>query len=138
MVPQTEWTTAVGHARLSARQSTGRGMVGRINVTVIYRLRPVASEQTQADQLRDLDERLDILEALVRVIEEPHRFVDIVLEGEDTPEAIEALRAAYGFNEVQAVFALDMQFSRLTRALKSRMRSDLNELRLERGRLTQS
>ena len=79
----------------------------------------MASEQTPAERLQDLEARLHIFEGLVRVLDEPHQFIDVVLAGTDVHDTVEALQAAFGISEIQAVAALDMQFRRLSKRTQS-------------------
>jgi DNA gyrase/topoisomerase IV subunit A len=98
----------------------------------------MASEQTPAERLQDLESRLHIFEALVRVLDDPHRFVDVVLAGTNPSDTVEALQTAFGFSEIQAVAALDMQFRHLSKRTQSLMRSDVEQMRSERTRLSPS
>jgi DNA gyrase/topoisomerase IV subunit A len=97
-----------------------------------------SAAQTPAERLQDLESRLHIFEGLQQVLDDPHRFIDVVLAGTEIDDTVEALQAAFGFSEIQAVAALDMQFRRLTKRTKSLMRSDVEQMRLERTRLSPS
>jgi DNA gyrase/topoisomerase IV subunit A len=65
----------------------------------------------------------------VRVLDEPHLFVDIASGEDGTADAVEALQEAFGFSEVQAAAALGMQFRRLGKTSQLWMRSELSEMR---------
>lgn len=51
---------------------------------------------------------------------------------------VEAVQAAFGLSHIQAVAALDMQFRRLSKHTQSSMRSDVEQMQLERKRLSAS
>lgn len=70
------------------------------------------------------------------VLDDPHAFIDVVLQGAETSDALRSLSASYGLSEIQARAALDMQFRRLDRSSQSTIRADLEEIRTELARLT--
>jgi DNA gyrase/topoisomerase IV subunit A len=113
------------------------GMAGRYASHLRRRVRFMAGDQTPAEQLHELEMRLHIVEALVQVMDDPHRFVDTVLS-DDTSDPVGALRDGFGFSEVQARASLDMQFRSLGKTSQSRWRAQLDDMRAERQRRTES
>jgi DNA gyrase subunit A len=80
------------------------------------------------DELRHANERLRVLKALARALEEPHLVLDLLLDAQDPDEAASALQDRFGLDEVQAGAILDMQNRRLTKRDRERIRADVEEL----------
>lgn len=57
-----------------------------------------------------------LLRALSEALEDPQAFLAVILASEDREAAMAALQDRYGWDEVQAMAVLDMQFRRATRA----------------------
>ncbi|WP_341928274.1 hypothetical protein [Nocardioides psychrotolerans] len=126
-------------ATISGMSGLSSRWAGTVRLAVpLCRLLPMASEQTAAERLQELEYRLHILDGLLRVLDDPHRFTDVVLSGTEIDDTVEALQEAFGFSHIQAVAALDMQFRRLSKRTQSSMRSDVEQMRLERTRLSPS
>jgi DNA gyrase subunit A len=81
-------------------------------------------------------ERAHILIALDRAGEGWSEVLGIVNDADDAAAARQSVAAALGLDEMQASAVLDMQFRRVTRADRERLRAELTELRSEIQRLT--
>ena len=57
-----------------------------------------------------------LLRALSEALEDPQALLAVILDSEDREAAMAALQERYGWDEVQAMTVLDMQFRRATRA----------------------
>ena len=57
-----------------------------------------------------------LLRALSEALEDPQALLAVILDCEDREAAMAALQERYGWDEVQAMTVLDMQFRRATRA----------------------
>ena len=89
------------------------------------------------ETVRALESRPHIFECLVQVLDYPHEFLDVVLAVDEDGE-VDALRDRYGWSEIQAEAALDLQVRRLNTTAQSRIRSEFDGLRLQRARLSES
>ena len=67
------------------------------------------------DQIRAAQERLHILEGLVRALEDPHALLDTLLRAHDVASARQSLQTDFELSEIQAMAALDLQFRRAPR-----------------------
>ena len=83
------------------------------------------------EQLRRAGERLHILDAIAAVVEDLQDFLRVVVEANDLDDANVALRARYGFDEMQAEAVLDMQFRRTTNLDRDRIRHQRDEVAAE-------
>jgi DNA gyrase/topoisomerase IV subunit A len=73
-------------------------------------------------------EKLHILDGLLRVLDEPHRFLDVLLSATDETVAQDALRRQFGLSADQAVAAINLQFRSMSTAARQAIRdqADLN------------
>lgn len=74
-------------------------------------------------------QRLHIMQGLDAVLEEPHRFLDVVLAAPDEVVVLEALREQFGLDEVQAKATVNMQFRLMTGKARQLMREEVDILR---------
>ena len=75
--------------------------------------REVIVRRTQFD-LRKAEERAHILEGLKRALDHLDEVIETIRRAKTPPEAREALRAGFGFTEMQAQAILEMRLQRLT------------------------
>jgi DNA gyrase subunit A len=75
--------------------------------------REVVVRRTQYD-LRKAEERAHILEGLKIAIDHLDEVIELIRKSKTPPDAKEALKARFGFSDVQAQAILDMRLQRLT------------------------
>lgn len=83
--------------------------------------------------LRKIEERLHIIEALLKVIEDIDRVVHIIKTSESPMKARERLAAEYKLDEVQTKAILDMKLSRLAHLEVEKLKSEKLKLEKERN-----
>jgi DNA gyrase subunit A len=71
------------------------------------------ADDTPEDVIRVAQDRLDILDGLVRALEDPHALLDVLVRADDVETARQALQDAFGLTEIQAMAVLDLQFRRV-------------------------
>ena len=104
-------------------------------IRIVRSVSKKAHRESLAETVRALESRLHIFECLVQVLDYPHEFLDVVLA---VDEEVDALRDRYGWSEIQAEAALDLEVRRLNTTAQSRIRSEFDGLRLQRARLSES
>ncbi|MCW2814852.1 MAG: gyrA [Nocardioides sp.] len=86
-------------------------------------------DETRRDELQRAEERIHLLEAVVVVMEQPHRVLDVVLGAADVTDAAHRLQREFGFSDAQASLALDVQFRRMPDRERQRITVELAETR---------
>jgi len=89
-----------------------------------------------AHHLAKAHRRANILVALERAGDAWPQVLKVISDSEDSATARLSVAQALGLDEVQANAVLDMQFRRVTRIDRDRIREELSELRSEIQRLT--
>lgn len=74
-------------------------------------------------------ERLHIMEGLIQAIDDPHRFLDIVLSAADSTAAEAALEDQFGLSQVQARAAMNLQFRTMSEETRQLIRNEADGLR---------
>ena len=82
--------------------------------------------------LRKIKERLHIIEALLKVIEDIDRVVNIIKTSESPMKARERLAAEYELDDVQTKAILDMKLSRLAHLEVEKLKNEKSKLEKER------
>ena len=82
--------------------------------------------------LRKIKERLHIIEALLKVIEDIDRVVHIIKTSESPMKARERLAAKYELDDVQTKAILDMKLSRLAHLEVEKLKNEKSKLEKER------
>ena len=82
--------------------------------------------------LRKIKERLHIIEALLKVIEDIDRVVRIIKTSESPMKARERLAAEYELDDVQTKAILDMKLSRLAHLEVEKLKNEKSKLEKER------
>ena len=82
--------------------------------------------------LRKIKERLHIIEALLKVIEDIDRVVHIIKTSESPMKARERLAAEYELDDVQTKAILDMKLSRLAHLEVEKLKNEKSKLEKER------
>ena len=82
--------------------------------------------------LRKIKERLHIIEALLKVIEDIDRVVHIIKTSESPMKARERLAAEYELDDVQTKAILDMKLSRLAHLEVKKLKNEKSKLEKER------
>jgi DNA gyrase/topoisomerase IV subunit A len=80
---------------------------------------PEADHQMRRQRMQ---ESISLAEALVAVAEDPRKFFDAVVDAPDTPAAIAGLMDLYGFSDLEARVALDLQVRRFSAEERNRLR----------------
>ena len=88
------------------------------------------------EKIQHAQDRLAILDGLVRALEDPHALLDVLLQADDTETARQALQDAFGLSEIQAMAALDLQFRRVPSQELQRIRSNRDEVAAAIAQLT--
>ena len=83
--------------------------------------------------LRKIEERLHIIEALLKVIEDIDRVVHIIKTSESPMKARERLAAEYKLDDIQTKAILDMKLSRLAHLEVEKLKSEKLKLEKERN-----
>jgi DNA gyrase/topoisomerase IV subunit A len=65
----------------------------------------------------------------LRVLEDPHRFLDVVLSATDEVTVLQALHEQFGLDEFQAKAVIDMQFRLMTGRTRQLLRDEADMLR---------
>jgi hypothetical protein len=78
-------------------------------------------------------QRLAVLAAVDAALADPARLVHLLADAEDDADAAHRIRQAFGLDEVQAAAVLDLQFRRLSRSARARLRAQLELLRTPWG-----
>ena len=73
------------------------------------------NELSLADELRQTQEQLHILDGLALATGEPHAVLDIIFQAEDSDAASAALQDRFGLDRIQATAVMELQFRRATR-----------------------
>jgi DNA gyrase subunit A len=81
-----------------------------------------------AVELQQTEERLHILNGLVRGMQDPRAVLDLVLEAPDPAQARSTLQARLGLDEIQAQAVLDMQVRQATQLNRSKLEEHRQEL----------
>lgn len=84
--------------------------------------------EEQWEQWKRAD-RLHIMEGLIQAINDPHRFLDIVLSAADRTAAEAALEDQFGLSREQARAAMNMQFLMMSEETRQSIRTEADELR---------
>jgi DNA gyrase subunit A len=74
-------------------------------------------------------EQLHLLQGLLRVLDDPHGFLEAMLSATDEAAARQALHDRFGLDESQAQMALNMQFWSLTGQRRQLFRDEADMLR---------
>lgn len=100
-------------------------------ITVVALWARAASPQPseQRDEPWQRAERLRILEGLIQVNDDPHRFLDLVLSATDTTAAEEALQEQFGWSRAQARAALNVQFRMMSEETRQAILAEADGLR---------
>ncbi|MGM7670259.1 hypothetical protein [Microbacterium sp. A93] len=85
-------------------------------------------ETVRADR-RERARRLHPLEGLIRVMDDPHRFLDIMLAATDASAAEAALQEQFGLTRMQAQAAINLQFRSLSEWTRQAIRDEAAALR---------
>jgi len=88
------------------------------------------------DQVRRAQDRLDILDGLVRALEDPHALLDLLLRTDDAEAARQTLQNEFGLTEIQAMAALDLQFRRVPARELQKIIADRDEVAAVVAQLT--
>ena len=83
--------------------------------------------------LKKIEERLHIIEALLKVIEDIDEVVRLIKTSESSSKARERLAAKYGLDDVQTKAILDMKLSRLAHLEVEKLKSEKLKLENERN-----
>lgn len=75
---------------------------------------PSEPEESLTQQVSKIRDDLRIYEALSRAMSDPRAVLETILGSEDVVAAQAALRDQFGFDEVQALAVLDVQFRQAT------------------------
>ena len=89
---------------------------------------PRNEEQTLAVDVELTRDSLRLYEALVTMMQQPHAFLDVLLQADDPDAAKTALRERFGFDDVQASAVMDLQFRRATARDRHRIEDRRREL----------
>jgi DNA gyrase subunit A len=81
------------------------------------------------DRLRSLREREHVLVAIVHAQQGWTEVLRVVSESNDADQALEVLKDTLGFDDVQAIAILDVQFRRVSRVGRQRVEQELDEVR---------
>jgi DNA gyrase subunit A len=92
-------------------------------------------DDTLEDQIRAAQDRLHVLEGLVRALEDPHALLDVLLRTDDVASARQALQTDVGLSEIQALATLDLQFRRAPRQELQKIVDARDELAAQLERL---
>ena len=74
-------------------------------------------------------DRLHIMEGLIQAINDPHRFLDIVLSAADRTAAEAALADQFSLSGEQARAAMNMQFLMMSEDTRQSIRTEADNLR---------
>ena len=86
------------------------------------------------DLANRIRERLEIVDALSRVLDRRHELFDVIDTARDADVARHAIMTRFGLNEVQAVAVLDLQVRRFAHAERQRISEEAQQLRGELNR----
>ncbi len=76
-----------------------------------------------------LMQRVHLVEAMLRLVDDRHAFVDLVAAAADRHVARDTLISEWGLSDLQANYVLDMGFGRLTQLGRQALSEELVELR---------
>ncbi|MCD8282378.1 MAG: DNA gyrase subunit A [Prevotella sp.] len=87
----------------------------------------VTIRRTKFDK-KKAEERAHLLEALITACDNIDEVVHLIRGSRTPAEAVEKLRARFGFDEVQAKYVVDMRLSQLTRLSIDQLHSEYNDV----------
>ncbi|HET6877401.1 MAG TPA: DNA gyrase subunit A [Jatrophihabitans sp.] len=87
-----------------------------------------SSSESDDDRRRHVQDRLEILDALITVLNGREHLLEVVQSASDHDDALVIVQREFGLNEVQAHAALDLQVRRFTRAQRQRITDEREQL----------
>lgn len=90
------------------------------------------------EEIGRAEDRLHILDGLVRALEDPHALLDVLLGTDDAEGSREALRSAFGLSEIQSMAAMDLQLRRVSRHELQKIADARDEVAAQLARLRSS
>ncbi|MBR5428859.1 MAG: DNA gyrase subunit A [Clostridia bacterium] len=78
--------------------------------------------------LRKAEERVHILRALLKAIDNIDGIIELIKASESIPAAKEALMERFGFDEIQATHIVQMRLGQLTGLEREKLENELNDL----------
>ena len=72
--------------------------------------------------------RREIINALVAALDRRHEVLDVIVEAEDRPAAVEAIATLLGITRVGSEAVIGMSFDRLTKEARRRIAAQLEDL----------
>src|SRR3954447_1361232 len=81
-----------------------------------------------AEEIRQTAEQLHVYEALAALTKDPHAVLEVILEAEDSDQAVIALQEQFALSWVQAADVMEMQFRRANRLDRTRIEARHQEL----------
>lgn len=86
-------------------------------------------DETVREDQRERARRLHPLEGLIRVMDDPHRFLDIMLAAADETVAKASLQEQFGLTQEQAHAAINLQFRSMSEWTRQAIREEAAALR---------
>lgn len=87
------------------------------------------TEREEQWERRKRADRLHIMEGLIQAMNDPHRFLDIMLSATDRTAAEAALEGQFGLSRDQAGAAMNMQFRMMSEETRQSIRTEADDLR---------
>ncbi|TWG91996.1 DNA gyrase subunit A [Nocardioides sp. J9] len=95
------------------------------------------AEESLSDQIRLMEERLHVMDALARALAEPRKVLELILDAPNVEAAQSALRQAFGFDATQASAVTDMQFRRAATNQRKAIEHERDEIASAVARMRQ-
>jgi DNA gyrase/topoisomerase IV subunit A len=86
-------------------------------------------DETVRDRRPQRALRMHALEGLLRVLDDPHRFLDVVLSAKDETVAEAALQEQFGLSPDQARWAMNLQVRSMPESARQAIREEAESLR---------
>jgi len=86
-------------------------------------------DEAVRDERRERARRFHVLDGLVRVMDGPHRFLDIMLAATDASAAEKSLQEHFGLSREQAQAAINLQFWSMSEQTRQAIREEAAALR---------
>src|SRR4051812_6133174 len=85
-------------------------------------------ELSLADEIRQTEEQPHVYEALAALSKDAHAMLDVILEAEDSDQAVIPLQEQFALSRVQAAAVMKVQYRRANRAERTRIEARHQEL----------
>jgi len=89
---------------------------------------PETSVEELREAVHECEQRLHIISAVDRALEDPVRVLAVIVDAENVEDATRSIRQELSLDEVQAAAILDLQWRRATRADRARAREMRDDL----------